>query len=182
MNPLTIAGAEIRMDEDGRYCLNDLHRAAGGQRRHQPTNWLRKQQTIELGEEIAKSSDSRISPLDSKPGRNGSTFACKELVYAYAMWISPKFHLRVIRAYDSLVRTELDRLNGLHFRAVRAELEFLHGMQEASRCGIGLRQWRAERPGLEGRLTDLEREMQPGLFHQQPSGALPVAQQKGGAQ
>ena len=45
---LVIADTIIHQDADGRYCINDLHQAAGGEKRHQPSNWLQNQQTIEL--------------------------------------------------------------------------------------------------------------------------------------
>lgn len=36
MNSLAIAGITIKQDQDGRFCLNDFHKAAGGERKHRP--------------------------------------------------------------------------------------------------------------------------------------------------
>jgi hypothetical protein len=90
-NQLTIANTAIRQDAEGRYCLNDLHKAAGGERRHEILNWKNTDSFKELVAELAITG----IPVVSKPGRNGGTFVVKELVYAYAMWISPAFHLKV---------------------------------------------------------------------------------------
>ncbi|WP_131753677.1 phage antirepressor KilAC domain-containing protein [Burkholderia vietnamiensis] len=103
MNTLTITGVAIRTDAEGRYCLNDLHRAAGGESKHQPAFWMRNAQTQALIGEIGNSANLQSSPVASVEGRDGGTFVAKELVYAYAMWISPAFHLKVIRAYDEMV-------------------------------------------------------------------------------
>jgi anti-repressor protein len=102
LNALIIGTQAIRQDAEGRYSLNDLHRSAGGEARHQPANWLRLGHTVEMVELISNSSDLRNCPLSADPGRYGGTFACTELVYAYAMWISPAFQLRVIRAFEAL--------------------------------------------------------------------------------
>lgn len=112
--PLIIGEFSIRQDEDGRYSLADLHKASGALKKHQPTNFLRVEQTQELIKEIEQVSDVRLGETDHSSnmrsavkvingGNSRGTYVVKELVYAYAMWISAKFHLMVIRAYDSLV-------------------------------------------------------------------------------
>ncbi|KGA34257.1 kilA-N domain protein [Pectobacterium brasiliense] len=96
--PVVIANIAVRRDADGRYNLNDLHRASGCEKRHAPSYWLANKQSADL---IAELETTGI-PVVKLEGRNGGTFVCRELVYAYAMWISPAFHLSVIRTFDSV--------------------------------------------------------------------------------
>ena len=107
--PLVIGDFSIRQDEDGRYCLNDLHKASGYDKKHQPAYFIRNQQTKDLIDEIVNSANlqslenNQIEPVKKMEGVKGGTYVVKELVYSYAMWISAKFHLQVIRAYDAMV-------------------------------------------------------------------------------
>lgn len=108
LNPLTISDIIIRQDADGRYCLNGLHKAAGNEKRHSPNYFLDVQQTKDLITEIE--STTVISVVEQKQavkvingGNKQGTYGVKDMVYAYAMWISPAFTLKVIRAYDALV-------------------------------------------------------------------------------
>lgn len=97
---LEIANIEVKQNSDGLYCLNDLHNASGGAAKDKPSNWLASDKTSELINEILIAGKPAIR---KSAGRYGGTYICKELVYAYAMWISPAFQLKVISAYDRQV-------------------------------------------------------------------------------
>jgi hypothetical protein len=84
---LTVAGVVIHQGAEGRYSLNDLHKAASKEQRHRPKYWLENDQTLGLISELKKGGN---PPIYVQRGRSGGTFVCKELVYAYANWIKPK--------------------------------------------------------------------------------------------
>lgn len=119
---LTILGSSIRMI-DGLYSLNDLHKVSGGLSRHQANNFMRLENTKKLIAEIERSSDVRngASTRAYKVIQGGSsnqqgTFVCRELVYSYAMWVSPRFQLAIISAFDAMVGNQMslsDKLSRL---------------------------------------------------------------------
>jgi hypothetical protein len=121
---LNIGGITIQQDENGRFSLNDLHQAAGGEERHKPARFVRSTVFKDLAEalraEFPASEADGCSKNDQGPdmalgnpatepvqvihgGPNRGTYVARELVYAYAMWISPAFNLRVIRTFDALM-------------------------------------------------------------------------------
>ena len=112
MSNLTILNNSIRQS-DNLYSLTDLHRASGGEQKHKPVLFLSNQQTKELILEIESESKLGIPTSAVKTvrgGKNPSTYACEELVLSYAMWISPKFHLIVLRAFLAMHRKQPQQL------------------------------------------------------------------------
>ena len=112
MNAIAISNVAIRQTENNLYNLNDLHKASGGEKRHELTNWLKLQQTTELIDELSKPEIPGLEENQQviqvvKGGNKRGTYACKELVYAYATWISAKFFLQVIRTFDAVISGSL---------------------------------------------------------------------------
>lgn len=121
MHALTIAATPVTQ-LDGLYSLNDLHKASGGEARHEPNRFMRLDQTQALVEELScpemgslnsqpeSSADSRSNPVKTVlgKGKKQGTYVCRELVIAYAAWISPAFHLKVIRHFLDHADTQRD--------------------------------------------------------------------------
>ena len=105
MSNLTILKTAIRTFEN-LYSLNDLHIASGAEAKHQPSLFIRLDTTQELISEIQKETDKGNILQSFRSGVNRGTYACEELVIAYAMWISPKFHLIVLRAFLAMHKSE----------------------------------------------------------------------------
>ncbi len=110
MSNLTILKTAIRTFEN-LYSLNDLHIASGAEAKHQPSLFIRLDTTQELISEIQKETDKGNILQSFRSGVNRGTYACEELVIAYAMWISPKFHLIVLRAFLAMHKSESQNAN-----------------------------------------------------------------------
>lgn len=124
---------------NGLFSLNDLHKASGGNPNQRPGEFIRNQQTKELVEEI---SNAGISAFESRKGSNGGTYACRELVIAYAAWISAAFHLKVIRVFLAAVQPQRPHNQALDYDRISPAQaqdlkELVHAVVDAKVQGFG---------------------------------------------
>ncbi|EGF11194.1 KilA domain protein [Neisseria bacilliformis ATCC BAA-1200] len=96
MNSIQISNVVINQTKS-LYSLNDLHKASGGQKKHEPHQWFRNVQTQDLIAEIEAQGGQAVQTVNG--GTRRGTYVCKELVIAYGMWINAAFALQVIRAF-----------------------------------------------------------------------------------
>lgn len=103
---LTIQNQTVS-EVDGMFSLNDLFKSSNSaEPKHQPKRWLQLVRTKALIKEL-KSSDFMDGNSVHKSNGKAGTFVCRELVYSYAMHISPKFEITVIRAFDKAAQKKL---------------------------------------------------------------------------
>ena len=144
MSNLTILNNSIR-NIDNLYSLNDLHKASGGADKHSPFRFMRNEQTKDLISEINSQTPNLVA---SKIIRGGSDltvrgyWVCEELVLSYAMWISPKFHLIVLRAFLAMQRNQPQQLalpepKKFTFEFTEYELQQLIWLWFAFKRGVG---------------------------------------------
>lgn len=140
MSNLQILSQSIRTFEN-LYALNDLHIASGGKSKHQPSNFVRLDTTKALIAEIEKDNQHALKII--RGGNFQGTYACEELVIAYAMWISPQFHLVVLRAFMAMHRNQPQQLalpepeKKFTFEFTEYELQELAWLWFAFKRGVG---------------------------------------------
>lgn len=107
---LVMFDTTIRQDKEGRYSLNDLHKAAivSGLpvERKNPSDFFRTEKAKILISSIENTTntgnEANLFLSVVKGGKNPGTYACKELLFAYALWIDNRIFLKIIKAIDDL--------------------------------------------------------------------------------
>lgn len=111
MNQLiVIDNTKIKQDSQGRYCLNDLHRASGGNPIHAPSQFLRLKGTKDFVSVLDNHNANLHSALEIiNGGTNQGCYAVEKLVYKYAAWINPEFEVKVYDTFDKVVKGKLQQ-------------------------------------------------------------------------
>ncbi|EIC83968.1 phage antirepressor KilAC domain-containing protein [Serratia sp. M24T3] len=118
-----IAGVDITTDAEGRFNLNALHKASGGEKKDGPTYWLALESTQNLMNELDK--QTTVISVVKKEGRHGGTFAHELLAVEYAGWISASYRLKVNQTFIDFKTGKLQ--SAFDPMAALNDAEFLRG-------------------------------------------------------
>ena len=117
MQAITILDTSIRQDAEGRYSLNDLHRAAMASAGrdgnpnddHQRPGRFFESAGVQDFVAVLNAENPAVSSVASVPGRRGGTYASELVVYRYAAWISAAFEVKVYSVFRDWSRGAVDR-------------------------------------------------------------------------
>lgn len=112
---ITVFGTNIRKDAEGRFSLNDLHKAAMAKghatESQRPGSFLKADGIKEFVDTLdGKNSDALFvaSVKTVKGGKNQGTFACELVALRYAGWISSSVEVEVYQTFQKVIHADED--------------------------------------------------------------------------
>lgn len=102
------------------FSLTDIWKLSGMGEEKRPSKWLKTehaQQQIAYLEFLSEIHHGRILPsCETSKSKNVGTWAIKELAISYAMWLSPEYHVEVVKGFMEYEEAKRSRRNikGLH--------------------------------------------------------------------
>ena len=141
---VSVNGVSVRLDDEGRYNLNDLHAAAvaNGQasESQRPSVFIRSA-TVRGFVKALKSALEINQPLKVvKGGDSPGIWGVELLAIRYAAWLSAEFEIRVYQTFQALVRKGFDamsRLNKIDHIINTESTQISQCASKMARWGIG---------------------------------------------
>lgn len=109
---------------DGLYCLNDLHKMAGGLDKDKPHRFIKLDKTKELIKAIEQRQDQTNAQAPKTVfekvfnsihgGANRGIYGNRKIVYAYAIWIDPYFYDTVLEVFDRVAMVTTTYTEKIH--------------------------------------------------------------------
>lgn len=134
-----VNGVSVRVDDAGRYSLNDLHAAAvlkgEATEAQRPSNFLRSRQVKRfikaLQSEAQKRASEQNQPLRiTKGGEETGAWGVELLAIRYAAWIKPEFEISVYETFREAMLSGISNMTRLN----RLDLLIADRKKEVSEC------------------------------------------------
>ncbi|QDL33992.1 KilA-N domain-containing protein [Serratia liquefaciens] len=137
---VAVNGVSVRVDEEGRYNLNDLHAAAVAEgnatESQRPGEFLKTKQVQRFVQAL---SDAKkvASVLTIKGGPLQGSWGLELIAIRYAAWLNPLFEIKVYETFQMLVRRGFDAMSRLNKidQIIKTE------SKEVSQCASRMAKW-----------------------------------------
>lgn len=120
MKTLTIKTLNVTLtaNDEGMYDLNDLWRQAKLEEKKRPNRWVRSEQ----GQFFIRTPNLASATLTRATGQVKTYIASEQAVYAYAMYVSVEFYIKVVEAFTLMAQGKEAEAK----KVVRSATEIVH--------------------------------------------------------
>lgn len=114
---VSVNGVSVRVDDEGRYNLNDLHAAAVAEgnatESQRPSNFVKSKAIKEFVKELTAAT--KIAALKTvNGGAKHGVWGLELVAIRYAAWLSAKFEIKVYQTFQMVIRNGIDAMSCLN--------------------------------------------------------------------